>query len=110
MTLPSYSTNYSRRPTPGQCWVCLRPGSVPADRRGRVPELCGLACEIGWVEMYSLDSPATHTVQGEAWAPLPAAAAAPAVPLADDIEVEPVPARIAKPGTWLNNLRARWAQ
>jgi hypothetical protein len=59
--------------------------------------------------MHSLDSPATHTVQDGAWAPLPAAAA-PAVPLVDDTEVEPVSTRIAKPGTWLDNLRARRAQ
>lgn len=109
MTLPSYSGNYSSRPAAGQCWVCHRPDSVPEDQRGRVPELCGPACATGWAEMYSLESPATHTAQDEQWVPLPPAPG-PAVPLVEDTEVEPLPAGAAKPGGWLRDLRARWAR
>ena len=58
------------RPTPGQCWMCNRRDTVPAERRTLIPALCGTECEQGWADQYRIDGFATHTAEAEEWVPI----------------------------------------
>lgn len=58
------------RPESGQCWMCHRRDTVPAERRDLIPALCSTPCEEGWADQYRIEPEATHVVADDEWVPI----------------------------------------
>jgi len=83
--------SYTAPPATDTCWICGQTVHN-AERRGKIPALCGTNCDATWRATYGLDI-ATHTVEATEWAPV----AAPP---------QPAPNRpVGKPGSWINPLQ-----